>query len=46
MAYIICIQLRGLEGLVLCRYETEEDPEVCASMERIANGFLAEMEAS
>jgi hypothetical protein len=24
------------------RYETEEDPEVCASMERIAHLFLAD----
>ena len=31
---------------VACRYETEENAEVCASMERIANGFLAEMEAT
>lgn len=25
-----------------CRYETEEDPEVCATMERIAHLFLAD----
>ena len=35
----------GLFTSIPCRYETEDNPEVCASMERIANGFLAEMDS-